>query len=130
LWADTTGAESASDALAAMTEEKGVESAVAEIRANRERGSNDYYFLEHEFNQLGYRYLNEEKYDEAIAVFELNVEMYPESWNVYDSLGEAYMKSGQYDLAVNNYDRSIELNPENENGKRMLEEMHTVLAQN
>ena len=80
-------------------------------------------------NQLGYRFLNEEKYDEAIAVFKMNVDWYPDSWNVYDSLGEAYMKSGQHDLAVNHYSRSLELNPENENGQKMLEEMSTVLAQ-
>jgi hypothetical protein len=130
LWTDATGAESASNALAAMIEEKGLEGAVAKIQNHWKRGTDDYYFLEFEFNQLGYQYLSEEKNDEAIAVFKLNVEMHPDSWNVFDSLGEAYMKSGQYDLAVNHYNRSLELNPDNENGKRMLEEMQTVLARN
>jgi glyoxylase-like metal-dependent hydrolase (beta-lactamase superfamily II) len=128
LWSDATGAESASNALAAAIEEKGAKAAVQELTAARAAGSDRYYFLEGEFNRLGYGYLGEEKYEEAIAVFAMNVEMYPESWNVYDSLGEAYMKSGKYDLAVRNYERSLALNPENENGQRMLDELHTAIA--
>jgi glyoxylase-like metal-dependent hydrolase (beta-lactamase superfamily II) len=129
LWSDVTGAESASNALATNIEKEGPAAAVAAIKAKRAKGSCNLYFLEAEFNQLGYRYLNEEKLEEAVAVFKLNVEMYPESWNVHDSLGEALMKSGQYDLAVNSYNRSLELNPENENGQKMLAEINTTLAQ-
>jgi len=128
LWSDATGAVSASEALATAIGEKGAKAAVKEIAAARAKKSDKYYFLEAEFNRLGYRYLGEEKYEEAIAVFALNVDMYPESWNVYDSLGEAYMKSGKHDLAVQNYEKSLELNPENENGQRMLDEIHTALA--
>jgi glyoxylase-like metal-dependent hydrolase (beta-lactamase superfamily II) len=128
LWSDATGAESASNALEAAIEEKGTEAAVKEITAARAAGSDKYYFLEAEFNRLGYHYLGEEKYEEAIAVFAMNVDMYPESWNVYDSLGEAYMRSDKRDLAVRNYEKSLELNPENENGQRMLDEIRTALA--
>jgi len=35
--------------------------------------------------------LEVDKIKEAIEIFKLNVEEYPESGNVYDSLGEAYM---------------------------------------
>jgi tetratricopeptide (TPR) repeat protein len=126
VWSDTTGEESASEALAALIDEKGANAAVAAIMAEHGKESGKYYFLEAEFNGLGYRYLGDEKYEEAIAVFAMNVDAYPESWNVYDSLGEAYMKSGQYGLAVRSYEESMKLNPDNENGKRMLEEIHTL----
>ncbi len=43
-------------------------------------------------NQVGYQHLFADQNDEAIAVFKLQVERYPESPNVYDSLGEAYEK--------------------------------------
>ena len=66
---------------------------------------------------MGYRYATQEKYDEAIAVFTLNTEMYPDSWNVWDSLGEAQLKNGQTDLALANYEKSLKLNPESESGK-------------
>jgi glyoxylase-like metal-dependent hydrolase (beta-lactamase superfamily II) len=129
LWSDWTGAESASNALETAIEEKGAKAAVAELTADRAQDPDKYYFLEFEFNALGYRFLGEERYEEAIAVFAMNVDVHPESWNVYDSLGEAYMKSGKHDLAVRNYDKSLELNPDNENGRRMLNEIHTALAE-
>lgn len=128
LMSDITGTVSASDSLAAMLEEKSPEKAVSAIRKEHDTGSKKYYFLEHEFNALGYRYLNEEKYDQAIAVFKLNVELYPASWNTHDSLGEALMKNGQIKLATACYNKSLELNPDNENGKRMLAEIDTVMA--
>jgi len=31
---------------------------------------------------------------EAVAVFEMNVEVHPASWIAYDSLAEGYMKTG------------------------------------
>jgi glyoxylase-like metal-dependent hydrolase (beta-lactamase superfamily II) len=128
LWSDATGAESASNALAAMIEEQALQPAVAQIAAAHAKGTDEYYFLEAEFNSLGYGFLGDERYEEAIAVFKLNVGMFPESWNVYDSLGEAFMKSGQTDLAVNHYNKSIELNPNNENGIQMLKELDSTVA--
>ncbi len=82
----------------------------------------DYYDLrESMLNRLGYRLLSEERYDEAIAMFELNVRAFPESWNVYDSLAEALMKNGDFEGATRNYNHSLEINPGNENASRMLE---------
>ena len=83
----------------------------------------DYFFTEASFNSLGYKFLNENKIQEAMTIFKLNVETYPDSWNVYDSLGEAYMKNGDKDLAIQNYEKSIVMNPNNENGKKMLKEL-------
>jgi hypothetical protein len=82
-----------------------------------------YIFTEGLMNDLGYRLLTTDKATEAIEVFKVNVQDYPNSFNVYDSLGEAYMKHGDKELAIINYEKSVQLNPENENGKTMLEKM-------
>jgi Flp pilus assembly protein TadD len=67
--------------------------------------------------------LQSKKVSEAIAVFKVNVELYPNSANVYDSLGEAYMTAGQKDLAMTNYKKSLELNPKNQNAVNMLKKL-------
>jgi Flp pilus assembly protein TadD len=85
----------------------------------------DAYFAEDELNQLGYRLLTNDQIKEAIAIFKLNVDAYPESWNVHDSLGEAYMTNGERDLAIASYRRSIELNPQNQNGIAMLKRLES-----
>ena len=50
----------------------------------------------------------------------VNVKLYPEAWNTYDSLGEAYAIKGNKELAIKNYEKSMELNPNNEFGKLAL----------
>ena len=78
---------------------------------------------ENRLNSLGYRLMAEKRYREAIAVLKLNVELYPVSWNVYDSLGEAYMLNGDKALAIRNYEKSLEINPKNGNGAQMLKKL-------
>jgi pimeloyl-ACP methyl ester carboxylesterase len=75
-------------------------------------------------NRLGYHLLSSwELYDEAIAVFELNVEWNPETVNVYDSLGEAHMLAGNEELAILNFERVLELDPESQRARRILESL-------
>lgn len=79
--------------------------------------------IEFMFNTTGYSFLTNNKVNEAIEVFKLNVKLYPTAWNTYDSLGEAYAAAGNKDLAIENYEKSIALNPENEHGKEMLKKL-------
>lgn len=76
---------------------------------------------EDSINTLGYRlWYGQNKHPEAIKIFELNVQLHPDSWNVYDSLGEAYSNTGQKDLAIKNYKKSLDLNPKNDGAAKML----------
>jgi CubicO group peptidase (beta-lactamase class C family) len=74
-------------------------------------------------NQTGYILLGNKKMGDAILVFRKNVELHPDSWNVYDSLGEAYLNNGEKELAVKNYQKSVELKPTNENGLAALKKL-------
>lgn len=78
---------------------------------------------ENRFNSLGYRYLGQKKYEQALAIFQLNVEFYPQSANCYDSLGEAFMQTGNREKAIFNYKKSLELNPGNTNAVTMLKKL-------
>lgn len=77
--------------------------------------------FEDEINRAGYGKMAEEKLEDAITLFRLNVAAYPDSWNTYDSLGEGYMNQGNKELAIKFYKKSIELNADNNNGREMLE---------
>jgi hypothetical protein len=59
-------------------------------------------------NLFGYQLLGQKKTDDAIAVFRYNVELYPDSANVYDSLGEALEGAGQMKEALANYTKAVE----------------------
>ena len=75
---------------------------------------------ERDINYLGYVLLSEGSVDQAIVIFRLNAELFPASWNVWDSLGEGLMTKGDKKDAIANYEKSLKLNPENVGGKSML----------
>ncbi|SOD78602.1 serine hydrolase [Spirosoma fluviale] len=82
-----------------------------------------YSVNENEINALGYELMREGKDKEALAVFNLNTDAFPESYNVYDSRGEIYMKMANKAAAIQDYKRSVALNPRNTNGFAMLKEL-------
>ena len=111
------------EALLPIITEKGIESALQSYRALKQ--SNDYYVSESQLNALGYRLLSMKKVREAIEIFKLNVEAYPQSANVYDSLGQAYMMNGDKELAIRSYQRAVELNPQNTSAIEMLKKLRS-----
>jgi len=78
---------------------------------------------ENNLNGLGYRFLGNERTKVAHDIFKINMILYPDSFNVYDSYAEVCMKMGEIDLAIKNYTKSISLNPQNNNAKEMLKEL-------
>jgi len=49
---------------------------------------------------------------DALELFRLNVYLYPESANAFDSLGEIYTEPGNKKSAVEHYRQSLKLNPQ------------------
>ena len=101
---------------------KADEAVAAYRRIQKEQPSN-VAVSEQRLNTLGYELLRAKKLRESLAVFALNAELYPQSFNVYDSLGDAYAESGEKELAIKNSRRSLELNPQNKNATEMLKKL-------
>lgn len=112
-----------SSALIGIVQEKGAEEAVKAYRKLRDNDDGSYEFAEEELNNLGYFFMQQDKFEEALALFKLNVEVYPNAFNPHDSLGEAYMMLGQKKEAIASYERSLELNPKNNNARNMIQQM-------
>ena len=100
------------------------EAAIASYRARR-RAEPATALSERQVNRVGYWLLGKKKPKEAIAVFEMNVEDFPASWNVWDSLGEALAEDGQRPRAIASYEKSLALNPSNTNGVEMLRKLRS-----
>ena len=66
----------------------------------RSRDKTIVLFPETEMNLLGYQILRDDKPNAAVTVFQMNVEAYPNSANVYDSLSDAYLELGNRDEAL------------------------------
>lgn len=116
------GRENAAKLIELSIQEKGIaeaQKAFEEILSD----TSQYIFLESEINALGYQLARQRKLDEAIAVFKMNIQAFPASWNVYDSLGEMLGWTGDSEAAIENFEKSLELNPQNENAKKNLDQL-------
>jgi pimeloyl-ACP methyl ester carboxylesterase len=113
---------SAQNVLERAIRDEGVEAAIARYRGIKRRYPAE-FLRESLLNTLGYQQLNAKHVQEAIALFKLNVEMYPKASNAYDSLAEAYMVHGDREAAITNYRRSLALNPNNTNAVTMLKKL-------
>ena len=104
--------------------EKGIEAAISQYRDLKKTRPDDYNFnYDSELNLLGYELLRRGEKPQAIEVFKLNLEAFPNSWAMYDSLAEAYLADGNNELATKNYRRSVELNPDNSGGREALKRL-------
>lgn len=63
---------------------------------------------ENMINNLGYRQLRNGDPEKAIKILKYNIELYPDSANVYDSLGEALEAAGKLISAQANYRKAYE----------------------
>lgn len=91
--------------------------------AIKEKDSLDSSINENYLNSLGYEALREKNFDKAIAIFKINVALYPNSSNVYDSLAEAYMKSGDTLKSIENYKKSLTFDSGNSRAKQQLKKL-------
>jgi CubicO group peptidase (beta-lactamase class C family) len=114
-------------ALVIIARVRGMQAALDQYARLKSAGELSGEHAEGALNQLGYTLLYSMSGHEqdAITVFQRNVQEFPASSNVYDSLGEAYMKVGQKDLAIANYEKSLELNPKNQNAVERLKKLRS-----
>jgi tetratricopeptide (TPR) repeat protein len=106
---------------------KGMEEAVKHYHELQKNKENEYNFQPVELNRLGYDLLYRKKMvREAIEIFKLNIEVYPEYANGYDSLGEGYMVNGDKELAIKYYTKALEMDPKNTNAVEKLKELRKM----
>ncbi|WP_324680112.1 serine hydrolase [Hymenobacter sp. GOD-10R] len=73
-------------------------------------------------NAWGYSLVEQGQLTDALAVFQLNVHLYPASANTYDSLAETYAALGNRKLATQHYTRALQLNPKNRTAAAYLQQ--------
>jgi len=97
------------------------------VRALNEQKRKDWQYARSEdaLNQWGYDLLRSGNKVEAVKVFELNVSLWPNSSNAYDSLGDGYEALGDTGAAIRSYTQAVKVDP---NAKRTAEKLKRLLA--
>ena len=107
----------------ALHQPGGVERARKLYDEAKSRDKNAVLFPEAETNQLGYQLLQAGNSKDAIAVFQMNVEEYPRSANVYDSLSDGYLAIGNKEEALKYARKTIEVLDEDTNATAELKQL-------
>lgn len=76
---------------------------------------------ENEVNAWGYQLFAQKNIPAALAVFKLNIALYPASANVYDSLGELQEALEETPDAITNYKKVLSLEPGNKHAAERLQ---------
>ncbi|MFC1530242.1 MBL fold metallo-hydrolase [Gemmatimonadota bacterium] len=117
-----TGRESALTAFRNLHESKGVEAGLARLQ-EMFADPDHFYTLRPELDTYAYRLMLDEKLDEALKIFLVFAELWPESDISWDSLGEVYLRLEQKEKAIEAFEKSLELNPENRNAIQRLAQL-------
>lgn len=103
-----------------LMSQKKVDKITSLIRQESKKKEPEYNISEEAINSLGYELMKMNRLSEAETIFELNAELYPDSYNVYDSLGECLLAAGKTSEGLNAYRKSLELNSGNTNAINIL----------
>lgn len=82
--------------------------------------------LEAKINTYGYTLINQNKTENANKVFKMNIQLFPESANAYDSYAESFMLMGKKEDAVKYYEMAIAKDKEGvtaDNSRRQIEKI-------
>jgi len=101
-----------------------LEKTIELIMVENKKGVNSSYNVgEDGINRFAYELLSSKKMNEALAIFTLNTELYPNGYNAFDSLGECLLILNRKDEGIKAYKRSLELNPKNESARKVLNDL-------
>jgi tetratricopeptide (TPR) repeat protein len=74
---------------------------------------------EMQINGLGYYMLSQKNLDKAAALFEMNVENYPQSGNTYDSYADALLAKKDTTAALTNYKKAYAISKSEETKQKL-----------
>jgi len=119
-------------ALYQKYEENGIDDAIQYYEKLKSADQLGIFYTDRsELNMLGYYLMNTKNdLDGALKIFKLNMEEYPDWFNVYDSYAEALMNKGENEKSIEYYKKSLEMNPGNTGAVEKLKEMGVEYSAN
>jgi len=115
-----------SDSLYRVALKKGVAAMAQQFRELRGRTADSLMVAkEGLLNDVGYQFLAHQRVADAIAIFKLEVESYPENPFGYTGLGNAYAMAGDRELARQTLEKAIAISPQSPRAIEILKRLKT-----
>ena len=110
------------NSLVKLLNQHGFEQAI-QLSSDLKKKDPSFKLKEAELNEFGYHFIGKNEKNKALEIFKLNVSLFPQSSNTYDSLAEIYELIGDKEEAIKNYKRALELDPSNSNAAGHLKKL-------
>ncbi len=123
------GKESAFDIFKKTYNESDLETALKTLLKMNAQDQK-YFVLHPEIDQYAYFMMLDNKLDEALAIFKVLADLFPNSDIAFDSLGEVYMRKENIEMAITSFKKSLELNPDNRNASAKLKALQKKISLN
>lgn len=105
-------------------ENNSIDKTIGFIREEVKKGDSSLYNVsESGINEFGYQLMGVGRKEDALKIFKLNTELYPNGFNTFDSYGECLLLFNRKAEAKKAYQKSLDLNPKNENARKVLAEL-------
>jgi len=92
---------------------KGIDEAIFSYEHLKRTELEKYNFDKWELNSLGYDLIEIDMLPEALKIFQLNLQHFPDFVRGYNNLADSYILAGNKKLAIENYNKTLELDPDN-----------------
>jgi CubicO group peptidase (beta-lactamase class C family) len=101
----------------------GIAAAISKYQEIRKTAALEYDVTAGQLNRLGNELLAQKRAKDAVEIFKLNVEAFPNNANVLNGLANAYREAGEKDMAIKTYASVLQLDPSNRNAIEKLNEL-------
>lgn len=101
------------DTLRTTVKKDGADAAIVLYKKLKLGKNPEFIFNENQLNYLGHELRREKKVSEAVKIFTLNIDEYPNLPMVYESLGELYKRNGLTKKAIFYFEKARELDTQN-----------------
>lgn len=97
-----------------------LDAALALYHERRRTAPEDYSWSVVELDELAVALRLMDRMEDALQVYRLNIELYPDAWRPYASIADAYLRIGDTARAIENFERVLALDPQNAQAAEML----------
>ncbi|MBV8051892.1 MAG: amidohydrolase family protein [Acidobacteriaceae bacterium] len=111
------------DILLKTIQEQNVEAAIKQYYDLKRTQPGAYDFGEGAVGDLGDRLVEMKRFNDALRIYQLNVEANPSSYT-YDSLGEACLSASNKECATKSFRKALELSPNDINASESLKKLN------
>jgi len=94
-----------------MIEKNGLPAAIQQYKTLKQQQPETYAFTPGQLNLVGHRLLQHGKNREALEIFKMNADLFPDMVAIVDSLGDAYLAVGDNENAIQTFKKSLAIDP-------------------